>query len=146
MTNDDGGGIRITGITEVRKMLKELFQKTGDVSKPLADWGEYKLLALREQWDREENPFGQKWKPLSPKTIAEKRRKRKMRGILTRDLLLRDSFVYATTKDSLRLGTDIRYAGYHQFGKGVPKRQILGVNDVDLQELKATITEYLPIN
>jgi len=144
--NTDGVQIQVKGLPEVRKMLNEIVKRYGDASKPLADWGEYKLLSLREQWDLEENPYGQKWKKLAPATIEKKRRKKKMLGILTRDGILRDSFTYSVTNNSLTIGTNVRYAPKHQFGKGVPKRQILGLSQADKANLKETISKYLPIN
>jgi len=146
MPNTDGVQIQVKGLPKVRKMLREVVKRYGDASKPLAEFGKYKLWSLREQWDREENPYGQKWKKLAPETIEEKRRNGKMLNILTRDGILRDSFTYSVANNSLTIGTNIRYAHYHQFGKGVPKRQILGLNDEDIKELMTTITEYLPIN
>jgi len=146
MKNTDGIQIQVNGLPEVRKMLKEIVKQYGDASKPLSVFGEYKLLSLREQWDREENPYGQKWKKLAPATIEEKRRNNKMLGILTRDGVLKGSFTYSITNNLLTIGTNVRYAPYHQFGQGVPKRQMLGLNDEDIRKLKSTITEYRPIN
>lgn len=138
--------IEIRGKKELKDLIREYQKRLGDLSTPFADFGEWKLRALRAQWDREETPSGKKWKPLAPATVEEKRRNNKMPGILVRDLNLRDrSFSYKANAESMKFGTNARYAPKHQLGRGVPKREFLGVNEEDIQKLLETFVDYLPI-
>lgn len=54
------------------------------------------------------NPYGEPWAPL---------RRRKGKPLLDTGRL-RNSFTYAATADGLRIGTNTKYAPYHQYGTG----------------------------
>lgn len=137
--------VTIKGEKKLRDLIQEYQKRLGDLSTPLAEFGEYKLRVLREQWDREETPDGKSWKPLAPATVEEKRRNNKMPGILVQDLNLRDrSFSYKANTSGMKFGTNAKYAPKHQLGLGnVPKREFLGVNNEDIQELLETFMSYL---
>lgn len=57
-------------------------------------------------------PGGQKWAPLNPDYKATKKNRR----ILTESGRLRDSINARPSRDEVRVGTNVVYAGVHQFG------------------------------
>lgn len=144
MASGDGIKVTIRGEKKVRDLIRKYQDRMDDLSSPFAEFGEYKLREIRKQWDREEDPYGNPWKPLAPATIEEKRRNNQMLGILVRTTTLRDSFTYKEKPQSLTIGTNIKYAPKHQLGISVPKREMLGVNESDIKELLDTFLEYLP--
>ncbi len=62
------------GVVDAFELLAKLYQKTGDLSEPLADIGEGLLLSHRDRWDAQESPEGEPWAPLSEKYRTRKPR------------------------------------------------------------------------
>ena len=62
------------GVTDAHELLARLYQRTGDLSEPLADIGEGLQLSHRDRWDAQESPEGEPWAPLSDKYRARKPR------------------------------------------------------------------------
>ena len=65
-----------------------------------------------ESFDKQASPFGEKWKPNSPKTLAKKRGNK----VLIKSGLLSQSFTQKVTGFSAQVGTNKEYAAIHQFG------------------------------
>lgn len=68
--------------------------------------------ATEESFDKQASPFGEKWKPNSPKTLAKKRGNK----VLIKSGLLSQSFTQKITGTSAQIGTNKEYAAIHQFG------------------------------
>jgi phage virion morphogenesis protein len=135
----------------VQDLLKDYLDVLGDLEEPLADWAEYKLAELDEQFDREEDPWGRKWAPLKDETLKRKRIKK----ILTESSNLRDRFAYDAAPHRVEIGTNVKYAAPHHFGVEfsiistgatirLPARPILGVNERDIKELWDILDEAMP--
>ncbi len=67
---------------------------------------------IEESFDKQTSPFGEKWKPNSPKTLQKKRGNK----ILIQSGLLSQSFTQKVTGNSAQVGTNKSYAAIHQFG------------------------------
>jgi phage gpG-like protein len=96
--------------------------------------------AWRGEIDRtfkREGRRGEQWKPLDPKTI--KRRRKGSSRILQDTGTLRGSFSQATAQRSVRVGTNVFYAEYHEEGTTsklgnphIPKRQMIPTEETAL--------------
>ena len=51
------------GVADAHELLARLYQRTGDLSEPLADIGEGLALSHRDRWDAQETPEGEPWTP-----------------------------------------------------------------------------------
>lgn len=65
-----------------------------------------------ESFDKQASPFGEKWKPNTPKTLQKKRGNK----ILIQSGLLSQSFTQKVIGSSAQVGTNKSYAAIHQFG------------------------------
>lgn len=104
-----------------------------------------------QRFKDEVTPDGQKWKPLSARTVALKAKRGKSSKILRQDGYLSDKLAYNYGDDKLVFGSDAKYARLHQFGGNagrgkkvtVPARPWLGAGDKDEQILLRKATALL---
>ena len=132
------------GVADAFELLAKLYQKTGDLSEPLADIGEGLLLSHRDRWDAQENPEGEPWAPLSEKYRA--RKPRHADEILRLNDDLRDTLDYQVDPQALYFGTPMVYGAAHQFGRpeiNLPERRALGLSEGDKQSVLETLESYL---
>lgn len=131
-----------SGQETVLEYLKSLYEKTGDLQPVFRDMGDELLESHRARWQAEESPDGEKWLPLSEKTIQKKGHDL----ILREHDYLRDLLNYDPNPLALYFGTPMEYGQFHQFGEGVPERPWLGFSQNDIQTLETLIREYLALN
>lgn len=147
-------------MAEITLSIEELQGKLERLSKAL----ENKTPLLRrvantlqnvteESFDKQASPFGEKWKPNSPKTLQKKRGNK----ILIQSGLLSQSFTQKVTGTSAQVGTNKEYAAIHQFGGKagrnrkviIPARTFMPINQngeipKDLGErLENEVVDYL---
>ena len=80
------------------------------------------------------------WQELAPSTIKAKGHDK----ILQETNILKGSFVQDPRGPyEIALGTRKVYGKYHQEGRGVPRRMILGLHDEDVDEIEATIQGFI---
>ncbi|WP_368225184.1 phage virion morphogenesis protein, partial [Aeromonas sp. R1-1] len=91
------------GVADAFELLAKLYQKTGDLSEPLADIGEGLQLSHRDRWDAQESPEGEPWAPLSEKYRA--RKPRHADEVLRLNDDLRDTLDYQVDPQTLYFGT-----------------------------------------
>ena len=111
------------------------------------EFGEAILTSTMARWKKEVNPTGRPWTPLSPRTLKRKRGER----ILVEHRTLQNSITYRAYSDRVIVGSNVVYAGIHQFGgfagRGrkvkIPARPYLGVSQEDLEELEGIVNEKL---
>lgn len=107
-----------------------------DISRPLEESGEAVLFLLGDSFEKEESPFGEKWKPLAKSTVKQK----KHQGILKRSGRLQNSIthrgapgnIFRISESRADLGTDVEYGVFHQFGTEngkLSKRSFIGIAD-----------------
>lgn len=132
------------GVADAFELLAKLYQKTGDLSEPLADIGEGLLLSHRERWDAQESPEGEPWAPLSEKYRA--RKPRHADEVLRLNDDLRDTLDYQVDPQTLYFGTPLGDGAAHQFGRpeiNLPERRALGLSEGDKQSVLETLEGYL---
>lgn len=141
--------------------LRSLERRALDPRPAFADMGEYLLRETRRsRFDKEADPQGTPWAQLTPGTVKSKQRRGKgdktragkararvkapATAILRETNTLRDTVTYEATSDGLRLGTPQQYGVFHQFGTSkMAKREFLGVNGAEAQELLGILEDFL---
>jgi len=143
------------------KAILKACQKMADKQELMDSIGEALRSGAILRFSAEEDPEGKKWKPSH---------RAQSTGGQTLNLTgrLRDSIDYATTPDTVMVGTTAKYARIHQLGgkvrpkskkilkfKGnsgedvfarevdIPARPFIGISADDLEEVKATIVDYM---
>ena len=132
------------GSDEALALLQRLYQRTGDLSEPLAEIGEQLLLSHRERWDRQASPDGEPWAPLSPAYQA--RKPRHAEEILRLEGHLRDTLDYQADPQTLYFGSPLEYGAAHQFGRddiNLPARPFLGLEPQDKEQVLELLAGYL---
>ncbi|WP_440410627.1 phage virion morphogenesis protein [Neorhizobium petrolearium] len=78
----------------------------------------YMLTSTQRRFERETGPDGQKWKPLARRTAMQKIRgkRRGTANMLRVTVRLYSSLVAHSDDRSAEVGTNVEYAGPHQFG------------------------------
>ncbi|ATM00634.1 phage virion morphogenesis protein [Aeromonas sp. CA23] len=131
------------GIVDAYQLLDQLYQRTGDLSEPLADIGEGLALSHRDRWDEQESPEGEPWAPLSEQYRA--RKPRHADEVLRLNDDLRDTLNYQAEPQALYFGTPFEYGAAHQFGRQInlPELPYLGLSEEDQQSVLETLKGYL---
>lgn len=101
--------IRTDGQQEIERRLVSIAAATGDLSPLLADFGMYLESSTIERFDTETAPDGSKWK-------ASIRAKEEGGKTLTDSATLRRSIRHISNGDSVEIGSNLEYAGVHNFG------------------------------
>lgn len=130
----------------VREALERLARTGADLSAPLAVIGEKLLRSHKDRFDRQQDPEGKPWAPLSEKYRA--RKKRNQGKILVLDSYLKDLLRYQVEAGGtqLRLGTDRIYGATHQLGdpkRNIPARPFLGLSESDRRMVVDVLNKYL---
>ncbi len=128
---------------EVNARLTELQRKINDLTPAMKNVGEYMLLSTDTRFRSETDPYGNKWQPNSPRTIARKRAEGRIQKVLQSTGRLRAGISYKADRDSVVIGTNVSYAAKHQLGQGVPKREFLGVSQKDNEEIAIILATFL---
>ena len=127
----------------VRERLRSILAKTGDLTQPLNEIGQYLLASIDLGFENETNPDGIPWKPNSPGIRAYKKSKGYILKVLQATGRMRGSINYAVSNNQLRVGTNVSYAYKHQLGVGVPKREFLGIGEKDNKAIIEILDSYL---
>lgn len=168
-----GASIKITfDDSAVREALDRLARAGADLRPAFADIGEHLLISHRERWDRQVDPDGKPWKPLSDATLRRKMLKGVRRGkdakrkslttrgrtkagaiaalgraqILVESGDLRDTLSYDARTNQLAFGTNRKYGATHQFGdpeRGIPARPFLGLSGDDRDAILEILADHL---
>lgn len=126
------------------KAMGNAAHKLADTKALMESVGEALVSGTLGRFDAEEDPEGNKWEP--------SRRAQEDGGMtLTDAAILRRSIEYAATSDKVMVGSNLPYARIHQLGgktgKGhkvtMPARPYLGVSSDDMEEVKATLEDFL---
>jgi len=128
---------------EVNSRLNELQRKVSDLTPAMKNIGEYLLLSTDTRFRTETDPYGNRWQPNSPRTIARKRAEGRILKTLQSTGRLRAGISYKADRTSVVIGTNVDYAAKHQLGQGVPKREFLGVSQKDTQEILVIMSSFL---
>ncbi|WP_337267062.1 phage virion morphogenesis protein [Oryzifoliimicrobium ureilyticus] len=111
-------GASITVTDEISPAIERLVATTQNASQIMSEVAGYLLSSTQERFQRETGPDGKKWQALSPRTASA----RAGRGVRGYDHILRDSvrlynsLTTASNATTATVGTNVIYAGIHQFG------------------------------
>lgn len=109
--------------------------------------GDYLIGVTQQRWDDEVDPSGNKWPPLSPKTILTKISRGQSTKILVARGLARKKGLQLIFKGetlTLKFRYKNRYMNLHQLGtKKIPKRQVLGISKKDRESMKIIFVRHL---
>lgn len=152
-------GVTLDGRIRVQATLDALLRRGEDLSDLMAAIGAYGEESTVDRFEREEGPDGRAWTP--------SRRARVQGGqTLTDSGRLKGSIGWRADATSAEWGTNVIYAGVHQFGGTIrakaggrlrfnipglgfrspqevvmPERPFLGVNEADETEIEALIQD-----
>jgi len=164
--------IEVKGLAKAQEAVKEIEQRGGDLKLPFTSAGRFLLMRTHEHFEKTESAEGEKWKPLSGRTLRQhqtyyerkRRRKPPPEGartgyeplFLTGRLLA--SIQMAASKDGLSIGTNRRFPGgtksagaIHQLGGlagrnhtvHIPARPFLGMNEDDADRVAEILMSFL---
>jgi len=121
-------GLEIKNNEEIRALLKKAGDKAKDLRVPLKRSGILMLRSIDKNFRVEGRP--EKWAPLSPMTIAMRRKEGKGAKILQDTGMGRGSIVYnVVSNQEVQIGTPLKYMAKHQTGGtiNIPARDIYPV-------------------
>lgn len=135
----------------LQPMLASLARLGGKVANStimLDEVGDYLEGRILENFRKEVDPYNSKWAPLSPATIADKKRKGYPLDKLLRTGKMKRSLKVITTGKTLRIEIDFP-AQFHQRGtRRMPQRQILpedGLSRKDERNVVDIMVDYLDV-
>ena len=139
--------IKASGVSKLKQKLQLQADKLSNLQPFWQLVGMYvQKQTIKERFDKEQAPDGTKWKPLSPARIKQrlKRHKTGKMKILQDVGELRRSIQYEAGANYVRIGSNLKYARTHQFGRGnIPARPFLGVTVSERKHINNMFREYL---
>ena len=111
--------IQVKGLKELLHHLNIQAEKLSNLQPFWHNVGEYmKNRTIKECFDKEQSPDGQKWKPLSQSRIKQRMKRHKSGNmkILQDTGELRRSVRYRAFRNSVIIGSNLKYSKIHQFG------------------------------
>lgn len=130
--------------TEIVAALARLQTKVGNLAPVYRDIGAYLLQSNTERFTAKQSPDGKDWKELSPGYQASK--PKNADKILVLDNRLRGDLRYQASSQRLEVGSNLKYAATHQFGRAeanIPARPFLGLSADENTSIIAIIEEHL---
>lgn len=131
---------------DLEKKLKSLQDGYASFDVPLRQTKTYQLKKISEQFSSQGSAITSAWKPLKPRTIAQRIRAGFGAGpILQRSGKLKSSFrATKQTKNELNVGSNSKYFQFHQVGGSkVPQRQILGHSKSMVDTVVTIFSKYI---
>lgn len=137
---------KIDGESQVLSALSRFGEYADDLREPFAKMADDFVRIEGERFDAE----GPGWAPLSPRYARWKEANYPGRPILVREGHLRESltggagFVREITKDSMVLGSSVKYALYHhRGGSRLPMREVVRLSAEDRTRWAKILQAYL---
>ncbi|MBQ6664922.1 MAG: phage virion morphogenesis protein [Synergistaceae bacterium] len=139
--------IHVDGINKLRQKLNLTADKLQSMRTFWELVGMYiQRQTTRERFGKEQSPDGTKWKKLASSTIKHrmKRHKNGNMKILQDTGALRQSIAFEAGDNSVKVGSKLKYARTHQFGRGnIPARPFLGVTDSEKKHITDMFRAYI---
>jgi phage virion morphogenesis protein len=135
--------VNTVGTKPVSKALNQLLKNVSDISQAQRDIGEYLIETTQQRFVDQQAPDGSPWDPVSPKTLAKKRRSDR---VLTESGTLADTLSYQLKGNTLLFGSNLEYAATHQFGReedGITAREFLGIAPFEAIEILDILQTHL---
>lgn len=109
--------VQALGLEFVLERLRAMQQRANDIRPALGEIGVEFAERIRQQFSQGRSPYGEKWAALSKTTQARNNGKRTGGQPLMDTGRLRASIDSSVTSaSSVSVGTNLRYAGLHQYG------------------------------
>lgn len=127
---------------EVKKLFERLGFNANNLRPALRKIGGVLERASENAFARQ----GPGWKPLKPETKKQRQRLGKAGKILQRDGNLASSVSAQIEGSTVFIGSNLEYAGVHQFGfprRKIPKREFLIVSEAELRKSNFIISKHL---
>ena len=145
---------------ETQKLLAELQRRTGNIQPAMEGIGQILVSNTQQRFVDQVDPDGLPWKELSAVTLSRRRKAGSGAQILRDTGRLASSISYKVTGGTVELGTNVVYAGTHQYGakkgsygrtrKGgpipwgdIPARPFFGYNDQDQADVLELLQRYI---
>lgn len=126
--------------SDLKRWTGEATKRLRDLRAPLTAAGNVIEEKVAEQFQREVDPDGEAWEPLSPDTLKNKNGG----SILVKTGALRDSFNYEVGTDTLSVSSSSPVFEIHDQGlPPIPQRQILGLNAEDKNQIAGLVKRYV---
>ena len=148
--------VKITG--NINKNLDILLRKLKNPAPALKKIGQLEVSQTKLRFRNSKDPDGNDWEPLSPFTIAARRKGRGSGSpkILVDTGRLRSSITFATSNTDVFIGTNVVYGSLHQEGGKVypfgnkraskvevPARPFLGINEKTNENVFSVLKRFL---
>lgn len=134
--------ISIKGAQRVDAKLSGVAQRATDLTPAMKRGGIVMLASVNRNFGESGRPS--RWVPLAPGTVRQKARLGYSPLPLIRTGVLRASISPSTSTNSLKIGTSVPYAKYHQLGtRSIPARPYLVFQKQDIRELNQIVKEYI---
>lgn len=146
----------IVNDSQLQAAFARLRSRTNDQSAAMSNIGEYMSRRVDDGFRKEQDFYGSPWAKLSDRTIKQKQKKRQIQKILQSSGLLRGTFSYTASTNSVEIGTNrVSASGaplglLHQLGSrknNLPARPMLPDPDrlppQDLEEVLAIIGDHV---
>lgn len=136
--------VEVRGAREASELVARLARRMEDGRPALLGLVDLLLESEQERFAGR----GQRWRALARSTIRRKHGRGRplvLTGELMRSLTMRHApgQSLTVTPTSIRFGTRVWYARFHQQGRGVPKRTIVGLTRVQKRSLVAELRRVL---
>lgn len=146
--------------TETKKLIEELLKRTSDIGPVQEGVGQILVSSTQLRFMNQAGPDGSPWAQLSAVTLSRRRKGGRGAQILRDTGRLMNSVTSKITDNEVQIGTNVIYAGTHQFGakKGdygktkrngpipwgnIPARPFLGYNNEDNENVNELIQRYV---
>lgn len=135
--------------SEFRKAMEELIRKGATLRPLMRNIAGIMHNAVEDNFAQEGRP---RWSPLSAKTVQSRAKRGYWPGkILQMRGQLAASISSRHTENTAEVGTNLVYAGIHQFGgkagRGrkvdIPARPFLKLTEQDIEDIKQAVIDYL---
>ncbi len=139
--------IKTSGVHKLKQKLEAQVQKLSNLQPIWEIVGMYiQKQTIKERFDKEQSPDGIKWKSLSPARVKQrlKRHKSGYMKILQDTGELRRSIKYQAGQKYVRIGSNLKYARTHQFGReNIPARPFLGVIPSERRHIVSIFRDFI---
>lgn len=138
----------IEGEKQLSRRLRKVSSSVGDLKKPFTDAAkDLQQTYKNDVFKTEGAVIDERWKRLSPKTIAAKARRGFSRKILIASGNMKNKFKYKAARDHAVIWNDSPYFKYHQSNKPraskLPRRVMMKLAEKQRQMVVRTINTYL---
>ena len=142
---------------EARDLINELKRRMGNLTPVMDAVGGILQSGTQQRFVDQRGPDGSPWAALSPVTLARRRKAGRGAQILRDTGRLMNSISYKVTGDSVKVFTNVIYAGTQQLGArqgayrasppvpwgNIPARPFLGLSEADQAGILDITAEYL---